>query len=274
VVRDISRQRELERLRSDFVSRVSHELRSPLTPIRGFASVLLRRWELLTEADRTEALTLIVERSDDLHRLVEDLLLVTRLEQEEVTELVHEGPTDLVALTRDAIESLHAHHPSRTVTLAVEDDLPLAHADLDRARKIVDALLDNAARYTPPDSPIEVDVDRDGDDVRLTVTDHGPGIPPAERDAIFERFHRLEDPMTMRTGGVGVGLFLGRRLAVAMHGSLELSPTPPGEGAAFVLRLPRSFPAPAAPAPPPPVLKTRHIDELDSPLEAEPRPRR
>jgi PAS domain S-box-containing protein len=238
VVRDVSKQRELERLRSDFVSRVSHELRTPLTPIRGFASVLLRRWELLDGEQRTEALTRIVERTDDLHDLVEDLLLVTRLDQRDLEGLVHEGPTDVAALTRTAVDDLRERHPGRTVTVAVAGSLPRAHADPDRTRKIVDALLDNAARYTDPDTPIEVDIDRDGDDVRLRVTDHGAGIPPAQREAVFERFHRLEDPMTMRTGGVGVGLFLGRRLAAAMHGSLELAPTPPGEGAVFVLRLP------------------------------------
>jgi PAS domain S-box-containing protein len=242
MVRDVSRQRELERLRSDFVARVSHELRTPLTPIRGFASVLLRRWELLDADQRNEALTRIVERTDDLHGLVEDLLLVTRIEQRDVAELVHAGPTDVVTLTREVVGELLERHADRTITVAVAGGVPLAHADADRARQVLHAVLDNAARYTDPDTPIEVDVDRDGDDVRVRIADHGPGIPPQEREAIFERFHRLEDPLTMRTGGVGVGLFLGRRLAQAMHGSLELVPTPPGEGAVFVLRLPVLLP--------------------------------
>jgi PAS domain S-box-containing protein len=243
VVRDVSRQRELERLRSDFVARVSHELRTPLTPIRGFASVLLRRWETLEDSQRVEALTRIVERADHLHGLVEDLLLVTRLEHRDLVGLVHPGPTDLAALARAAVDDLRIRHGGRTVALAVADDLPLAHADADRTRQILDAVLDNAARYTDPRTPIEVDVDHLGDDVRVRVADHGPGIPQAEREAVFERFHRLEDPLTMRTGGVGVGLFLGRRLATAMHGSLELLPTPPGEGAVFLLRLPILLPA-------------------------------
>jgi PAS domain S-box-containing protein len=244
VIRDVSRQRELERLRSDFVSRVSHELRTPLTPIRGFASVLLRRWELLDDEQRTEALTRIVERADDLHSLVEDLLLVTRVDKRELEGLVHEGPMDLSLVAKAAIDELRQRQPGRTVTLAVDPTTPLAHADPDRAHKIVIALLDNAARYTEPDTPIEVDVDRHGDDVRLRVSDHGTGVPPSERESIFERFHRLEDPLTMRTSGVGVGLFLGRQLAEAMHGSLEVAPTPPGEGAVFVLRLPVSLEVP------------------------------
>ncbi|MEX1177423.1 MAG: ATP-binding protein [Nitriliruptor sp.] len=246
VVRDVSRQRELERLRSDFVARVSHELRSPLTPIRGFASVLLRRGELLGEEQRAEALTRIVERADHLHKLVEDLLLVTRIEHTDIAELVHAGPFDLARTVRSAVDHVRIADAGRTITVAVADDLPLAHADADRARQVIDALLDNAVRYSQPDTPVEVELDRDGVDVRVRVVDHGPGIPAAQRDAVFERFHRLEDPMTMRTGGVGVGLFLGRRLAEAMHGSLTIVDTPPGDGAVLELRLPVAAPEPAS----------------------------
>lgn len=242
VVRDVSRQRELERLRSDFVARVSHELRTPLTPIRGFASVLLRRGELLDEDQRAEALTRIVDRADHLHSLVEDLLLVTRIEQEDVAELVHARPTDLARLVRASVDESIARS-GRTITVAVAPGLPDAHADADRARQVLDAVLDNAVRYSEPDTPIEVEVDRSGDDVRVRIVDHGPGIPPSQRTAVFERFHRLEDPMTMRTSGVGVGLFLGRRLAEAMHGTLAIVDTPPGNGAILELRLPVASPS-------------------------------
>jgi PAS domain S-box-containing protein len=250
VVRDVSRQRELERLRSDFVARVSHELRTPLTPIRGFASVLLRRGELLDEDQRAEALTRIVDRADHLHSLVEDLLLVTRIEQEDVAGLVHAGPTDLAALVRACVDESIARS-GRTITVAVSPDVPDAHADADRVRQVLDAVLDNAVRYSEPDTPIEVEVDRCADDVRVRIVDHGPGIPPSQRAAVFERFHRLEDPMTMQTSGVGVGLFLGRRLAEAMHGSLEIVDTPPGDGAILDLRLPVASPSTTPPRPGP-----------------------
>jgi PAS domain S-box-containing protein len=243
VVRDVSRQRELERLRSDFVARVSHELRTPLTPIRGFASVLLRRGEQLDEDQRAEALTRIVDRADHLHGLVEDLLLVTRLDQEDVDELVHAGPTDLARLVHTSVAECIAA-TGRTITVAGTDDLPHAHADPGRAKQVLDAVLDNAARYSEPDTPIEVEADHHGDDVHVRIVDHGPGIPTSEREAVFERFHRLEDPMTMQTSGVGVGLFLGRRLAEAMHGTLEVLDTPPGDGATLELRLPVARPRP------------------------------
>jgi signal transduction histidine kinase len=108
---------------------------------------------------------------------------------------------------------------------------------------VITALLENAGRYTPDDTPIEVEVLRCDDDVCVKVVDHGPGIPSDQRDAIFERFHRLEDPLTMRTGGVGIGLFLSRRLTEAMHGRLELEPTAMGGGATFTVFLPVGTPS-------------------------------
>jgi PAS domain S-box-containing protein len=242
VVRDVSRQRELERLRSDFVARVSHELRTPLTPIRGFASVLLRRGEQLDDDQRDEALTRIVERADHLHGLVEDLLLVTRLEHDDIVELVHVVPTDLGPLAQACVDELMVRRPGRTITMTASADVPAALADPDRVRQILAALLDNADRYTPEDTPIEVEVDACTDDVRIRVVDHGAGVPAAHREAIFERFHRVEDPLTMQTSGVGVGLFISRRLAQAMHGHLDLEPSAMGGGATFALRLPIAVP--------------------------------
>ena len=244
VVRDVTRQEELERLRSDFVARVSHELRTPLTPIRGFASVLLRRGEQLDAEQRRDALERIVERADHLGEVVEDLLLVTRVDRREVDDLVSPAPGDLVPVVEEAVAGLRASAPDRPVTLNVAPGVPSALADAERTRQILQAVLDNAERYTPDGTPIEVEVDQDGDDVRVRIVDHGPGIPHEHRDRIFEQFQRLENPLTMSTGGVGLGLFLSRRLAEAMHGSLELAPQVPGRGCEMVLRLPTAEPMP------------------------------
>jgi PAS domain S-box-containing protein len=242
VVRDVTRQEELERLRSDFVARVSHELRTPLTPIRGFASVLLRRGEQLDADQRRDALERIVERADHLGEVVEDLLLVTRVDRREVDDLVSPMPGDLVPVVEEAVAGLRASAPDRPVTLNVAPGVPPALADAERTRQILQAVLDNAERYTPDGTPIEVEVDHDADDVRVRIIDHGPGIPREHRDRVFEQFQRLENPLTMSTGGVGLGLFLSRRLAEAMHGSLELALQVPGRGCEMVLRLPTAEP--------------------------------
>ena len=243
VVRDVTRQEELERLRSDFVARVSHELRTPLTPIRGFATVLLRRGEQLTEEQQRDALERIVERADHLGEVIEDLLLVTRVDRRELDGLVTPMPRDVVPVVEEAVAQLRATSAERPVTLNVAPGVPRALADPDRTRQILSALLDNADRYTPQGTPVEVEVDHDGDDVRIRVIDHGPGIPSEHREQVFEQFQRLENPLTMRTGGVGLGLFLSRRLAEAMHGSLELAPHQHGRGCEMVLRLPTAEPA-------------------------------
>jgi PAS domain S-box-containing protein len=242
VVRDVSRQRELERLRGDFVARVSHELRTPLTPIRGFASILLRRGENLGQEQRRDALERIVERADHLGNLVEDLLLVTRLDRHDLDGMVHPRPSAITPELERAIGNVRNRDPKRTFSLQVTPGTGDAHADPDRVRQVVEVLLDNACQYSPADSPIELELDQVGDDVRVRVIDHGPGIPREQRQAIFEQFHRLEDPLTMQTGGVGLGLFIGRRLAEAMHGSLEVDDPGTGRGSVFVLRLPAAEP--------------------------------
>jgi len=243
VVRNVSRQQELARLRSDFVARVSHELRTPLTPIRGFASVLLRRGDSLSPDKRREALERILERADHLGTLVEDLLLVTRVDQGELTDLVQVRPIVADRVVQAAVSRARALDPERQISEHTEPGTPEALADPDRAGQVLDALLDNACRYSPKGSAVTVMVDHEGDDVRIRVLDHGPGIPREQREMVFERFHRLEDPLTMRTGGVGLGLFLARQLAEAMHGSLEVSSADSGIGeTAFVLRLPTAEP--------------------------------
>jgi PAS domain S-box-containing protein len=247
IVRDVSRQLQLERLRSDFVARVSHELRTPLTPIRGFASMLLQRGEDLGADERVEVAARIVERADHLHGLVEDLLLVTRMERDELDGLIDQRPFEVGEVAARAVETARANAPDRLIALEVAPGTGPALGDPDRVRWIAEALLDNAARYSPDDTPIEVTVDQQGDDVRVLVRDHGPGVPRDQRDAIFEQFHRLEDPLTMRTSGVGLGLYIARRLADAMHGSLVLATSGPDRGASFELRLPAVEPA-ATPA--------------------------
>jgi PAS domain S-box-containing protein len=242
VVRDVSRQRELERLRGDFVARVSHELRTPLTPIRGFANILLKRGAHLDPDQRHDALERIVERADHLSDLVEDLLLVTRLDRRDLDELVHARPAPLGPVLDAAADNIRVRDPGRTIAIHIAPGTGDALADPERVRQVIEVLLDNACQYSPDDTPIEVELDQVGDDVRVRVIDHGPGIPREQRETVFEQFHRLEDPLTMRTGGVGLGLFIGRRLAEAMHGSLHVEDPRTGRGSVFVLHLPAAEP--------------------------------
>lgn len=242
VVRDVTRQQQLERLRSDFVARISHELRSPLTPIRGFVDVLLRRGEKLSAEQRTQTLERILERAEHLGALVEDLLMVTHLDEGDLGDLVQPVPVQLEDTVTTAVDRVRRRAPHRQISTHISSSTPTALADANRVTQIIDALLDNACRYTAKGTPIEITLDHEGDDVRIRVTDHGPGIPRDQHAAIFEPFHRLEDPLTMRTSGVGLGLFISRQLATAMSGTLQLADDADehaiGVGTTFVLRLP------------------------------------
>lgn len=246
VIRDVTRQQELDRLRTDFVARVSHELRTPLTPIRGYVEVLLRRGDRLSHDDRTRALERILERTDHLGTLVEDLLLVTQLDQGDASDVVKPRPIALQDTVADAVARAKNRDPEREIGVEVNPDLPQALADDGRTGQILDVLIDNACTYSPANRPVQVEIDQNADDVRVRVIDHGPGVPTEQRQAVFEQFHRLEDPLAMRTSGVGLGLFIARQLAHAMHGSLEVVDRPPGAGATFELRLPTADPVDGA----------------------------
>jgi signal transduction histidine kinase len=129
-------------------------------------------------------------------------------------------------------------HPRRTVEVDLAPGGIDAQADPEHVGRIVGAVLDNADRYSAAHEPVRVSVSEDTGGPVVRITDRGPGIPEQQREAVFEPFHRLEDPLTMRTGGVGLGLFLARRLAQLMGGALTLSAPPDGVGTTLELRLP------------------------------------
>lgn len=246
LVRDVTRETEFERLRSDFVARVSHELRTPLTPIRGFVQLLLRRGDRMTEEQQRDALTSVLDRTDHLGEVVEDLLLVTQMERGHLEGVVTPAPMSVGDSLARVVEEATAREPHRMIDLSLDPTTPHAWADGSRLRQAVSAVVDNALRYSPVDEPVSLSLDHEDGAVCIRIRDHGPGIPPSHHDRVFERFQRLEDPMTMRTGGVGLGLFIARRLTEAMGGSLELERSSPGD-TVFALRLrataPRELPS-------------------------------
>ena len=231
--REASRRlREVDRLRSDFLSTVSHELRTPLTAIRGFADLLVEHWDA-TEPDQRQAL---VERIAGaglrLDRLIEDLLDFTRLERGQLgIDLRAHDPAQLVeeALRHVAV-SLERHH----VEVDVEPGLLVLVDEAAIARVLVN-LLTNAAKFAPIGSTITVTACAVGDRVELSVTDRGEGIPADEQDRIFERFYRVERG-TARRPGTGVGLAIVKEFTAAQGGEVHLHSVM-GEGSRFTLRL-------------------------------------
>jgi two-component system sensor histidine kinase KdpD len=226
---------ELARLRSDFVAAVSHELRTPLAAIIGYAELLQARWHRLGDAQRLERLGHIVVSANRQQRLIEDLLLLSQVENTGLDPL--SAAMAIAAVVEQAAMEVQGSYPGQRIDLHGPADLS-AWADPARTIQIVVNLLDNAAKYSPEGSTITVCWVLEGDRVVVRVRDQGAGVPAQGREYLFTRFGRVAGTRA-RAGriGTGLGLFLGRQLAQAMGGDLDLETTGP-KGSTFRLRLP------------------------------------
>jgi len=232
-----------EELRSSLLSSVSHDLRTPLAAITG-AGTLLLEGEAVEPALRKELTTTIVEEAERLERLVSTLLDMTRLESGAVEPRRDWVP--LVEVVGSALTRLEPQLAGRRVTAALPDDLPLLSIDPVLVEQLFVNLLENAARYTPPGSEIEIRARREGGTLLVDVADRGPGIPSGEEERIFERFHRGAGAGVR---GVGLGLPIARAIAQAHGGRLGGS-SRPGGGAVFRLTLPLGAEPPPRPEEP------------------------
>jgi len=250
VVTDVTRQREVDKLKDDFISTVSHELRTPLTPIKGYASLLLRRNDEIPAERRREALQSILERADHMHRLVEDLLLASRVANTGERRLPEVGrqAVDVGHVAEKALRSFVIAHPLREFRLDAEEGA-IALGDPIRIEQIVANLVSNAIKFSDEGTPVDVEIAREGVSVQIKVRDSGRGIPADKFEEVFEKFKRLEDPLRMETGGAGLGLFIVRQLARAMGGDVAVE-SELGRGSTFTVTLTVSSSAASAIAPP------------------------
>ncbi|RZU54134.1 PAS domain S-box-containing protein [Krasilnikovia cinnamomea] len=223
VISDLTREYRTERLKSDFIAMVSHELRTPLTPIVGYVDLLRKRGDRMTPQKRSEALELIGDRAAHLSRLVEDLLLASRFGDggDEIALDVSAASHDLRALVARVVQDLG----SPRVVVSVPDTPVPAYCDGGRTVQVLANLIGNGLKYSAPDATVEVTVRSSAEGVYVDVRDHGRGIPADALELVFEKFYRVEDPMTMSTSGTGIGLFLARRLAQAMGGDVTVAST-------------------------------------------------
>ena len=255
IVHDVTRQREVDRLKADFIATVSHELRTPVTPIKGYADLLRRRGDQMTPEKRNECLDIISDRVNHLARLVEDLLLASRISSPQaVSHDVQLGVGDLVALAKRAAGDFDAADSAR-VHLMLPEAPVVVSCDQGRTVQVVGNLISNALKYSPPQTQVDVTVTAYDGKARISVTDRGRGIPADQLEAIFDKFHRVEDALTMTTSGTGLGLYIARQLAQAMGGDIHVKSVL-GHGSTFVLALPlaetvvSAMPAPRHPGSP------------------------
>ena len=233
----VERLRESDRLKDDLLAAVSHELRTPLAGMLGALATLSAREGQLTDPQRQELVDMAARQGDRLKLQIEQLLLAARLERSG-HEPAERPVVDAAALVRDAVAAARAAYPARQLVLEASGVLPV-RAVPEAVLQVLGNLLDNAAKHAPDKAPIRVQARRAGALAVLAVEDTGPGIPPADRERVFERFTQLDSGATRRAGGVGLGLYIARQLANAQGGELlATDPTPPGQGARFELRLP------------------------------------
>ncbi len=232
---------QLDRMKDEFVLTTSHELRSPLTAVQGFAELLMLEREKLS-SKQAETVEVILDNSRHLVRLLNDLLDLARSNAGRLTiKPVLVEPSQLV---EEAVRTMRGQIESKHQTLSelVEPELPHVNADADRIRQVLVNLLTNANEYCPEGAGIEVQARRADGQVEIAVVDNGPGIQTEQLGHVFERFTRGEAGLTQRVGGTGLGLAISKSL-VELHGGTIWVESRPGHGATFRMRLP------AAPAP-------------------------
>jgi PAS domain S-box-containing protein len=234
--RDVTADRRLDRLKSDFVATVSHELRTPLAAVYGAAMTLAGRDFGSREDLRRELVAQIADQAARLSAIVDDILLVGRLEAGGLTlQAANVDPADVA---RGAVEAARLRAgDGMEVELRVADGVPVIETDAGRLRQVLDNLLDNAVKYSPGADRVDLRVQADERCVRFVVADRGVGIPSGELTRIFEKFYRLDPHQTRGVSGTGLGLYVCRELVQRMDGRITVESVL-GRGSAFTVELP------------------------------------
>lgn len=230
------RREELDRLKDEFVLTASHELRSPLTSVQGFAELLMLDRDSLTPR-QAETVEIILDNCRHLVRLLNDLLDLARSDVGRLQ--IRPQPTEVAPLVEDVVRTMRAQTEAgnQSLTEHVQPGLPQINVEPDRIRQILVNLITNAHEYSPEGASIRVAAQAVGAEVEISVTDNGPGIPQDQLDHIFERFTRGDAGLTQRVGGTGLGLAISKSL-VELHGGSIAAESTVGQGSTFRVRLP------------------------------------
>ncbi len=241
VFHDVSELRRLERIRREFVANASHELKTPLTAIRGFAETLLAG-SVPPDKARSQ-LEVIVRNSERLESLIADMMELSRIESRRVA--LQRSEVDVARLARALLTDLEPRLSARALTAEVRDtDAAPAWADRRAVEQVISNLLDNAAKYTDPGGRIQVEIGARADAVQVAVSDTGIGIPPEDQARIFERFYRVDESRSRALGGTGLGLSIVKHLVQSLGGEILLE-SEVGVGSTFRFTLPRADRRPA-----------------------------
>jgi signal transduction histidine kinase len=240
VLYDITSERELEQRKADFLAVIGHELRTPLTAIRGFTLTVLRNGDQLDAPTRTESLQRVLVQAERLERLIEDLLFVSRVEQHRPP--LHFAWDDAVAVTAAVLEEFRRRSPERTLLMdAWTAEMPV-RMDRVKVEQVLYHLIDNALKYSEPDTDVRVSLTQSQAEIEVAVIDRGIGIYSGDVPRLFRAFGQLDTSSTRKQGGTGVGLHVAKTLVDTFGGRIWVESVL-GKGSTFTFAIPRVPPA-------------------------------
>jgi PAS domain S-box-containing protein len=234
--RDLTAERDIDTLKTEFLATASHELRNPLAAVYGAAMTLQRTDLNLDQASRERLLEIVSSEAHRLTRIVEDILWATRVDSGRLEIAVQQF--DPLEVMNGIVESAKTHLADGVaLALTAPSELPTMVGDADKVRQVLSNLIDNAVKYSPDGGRVEVLVEPQERRLLFAVRDEGLGIPPVEQSRIFEKFYRLDPNLTRGVGGTGLGLYICRELVQRMGGRIWVA-SADGEGSTFFFDLP------------------------------------
>jgi PAS domain S-box-containing protein len=242
-IRDLTRYRREEELQKTFISVVSHELKTPVSIIKGYAGTLKRADAKWTDETRNEYLTVIEEEADSLTDLIDNLLEASKLQSGNFSLNLNEHIC-LTSLAKRTSKKFSTQSNNHDFTIEFPDTFPEVHADERRINQVFNNLVSNAIKYSPKGGPVQISgtIEDDGRYVTVSVTDHGIGIPNHQRHRIFQKFSRLDNDLSRKTEGTGLGLFLSKAIIEAHGGRIWFHSNTDAEkgpvGTSFTFSLP------------------------------------
>lgn len=219
--------KDIEQNYEDFISTVSHELRTPLTSIRGFSQTMLASWDKLDDESKKKFIKIIEEQSNRLIHLVENMLSVTKLQNS--NKIVY-NEVNIKMPVEQIISVVKSQYPNQKFEFNYENHLPNIFVDRDKFQQIMTNLIENSAKYSSGDNVTRIDTSVLDNSVRIRISNVGIGIEASDYDKIFTKFSRIDNPLTRKVQGSGLGLYITKSLVEKMDGKITVESNPKNDG--------------------------------------------
>ena len=220
-------------IQDEFISTVSHEMRTPLTSIRGFSQTLLASWDKIDDDNKKKFIKIIEEQSNRLINLVENILTVSKANAGNIVM----KKVFINASIRCILPIFQEQYKSHKIIFTPQKDLPPARLDDDKFQQIMTNLIDNGGKYSPDNSTITITTEAKGEYIIIKVQDEGVGIKKEDSDKLFKKFSRIENHLTSKTQGNGLGLYITKQLVESMNGAITFE-SEENKGTTFIVTFP------------------------------------